>query len=101
MKLPGSGKRARLRKEWQPVLEAAVERWSALTYEQILSEIKGQECYQVECQGTQYNVEVQILENTKDYIHVAVSVDDGSLPTSFRPLSESFIVRKEATCAGG
>jgi len=49
----------------------------------------------------QYNVEVTILENTKEYVHVLIDVDDGSLPTSFRPLSESIIRRKEPALAGG
>jgi len=39
-------------------------------------------------------VEVQLLENTGTYVHVGVSVDDGSLPASLHPLSSSFIRKK-------
>jgi hypothetical protein len=39
-------------------------------------------------------VEVEILENTAQYIHVMVAVDDGSLPASLSPVARSFIVAK-------
>lgn len=52
------------------------------------------EAYQVDFDGKKYTVEVQLLENTDKYVHVGVDVDDGSLPVSFRPLSESFIREK-------
>ncbi|HXI39386.1 MAG TPA: hypothetical protein VNH83_05385 [Bryobacteraceae bacterium] len=32
-----------------------------------------------------------LLENTGRYIHVRASVDDGGLPPSIRPLTDSFI----------
>jgi hypothetical protein len=101
VKLPGWRKRANRREEWRPVLKAEIKRWSAMSCEQILVEAPDAECYQVKFQGKQYNVEVQILENTNDYIHVMVGVDDGSLPTSFRPLSESFIRQKDSLATNG
>ncbi len=52
------------------------------------------EAYQVEGDGKKYTVEVQLLENTDKYVHVAVDVDDSSIPASFRPLSSSFIREK-------
>ncbi len=94
MKLPGWQKRASRREQWRPVLEAEVKRWSAMSWVEILAEAPGADCYQVEFKGKTIQVEVQVLENTKDYIHIAVAVDDGCIPASFHPLSESFIVRK-------
>jgi hypothetical protein len=41
-----------------------------------------------------YQVEVEVLENTEKFVHVAVSVDDGTLPASIHPLSESFMCMK-------
>jgi hypothetical protein len=35
-----------------------------------------------------------MLENTDKYVHVCVDMDDGSIPASFRPLSQSFIRAK-------
>jgi hypothetical protein len=37
---------------------------------------------------------VQLLENTEQYLHVMVAVDDGSLPASISPLTHSFIRQK-------
>jgi hypothetical protein len=50
--------------------------------------------YQVEFEGKTYQVEVNLLENTASYIHPGISVDDGSLPASFKPVSLSFISHK-------
>ena len=44
-----------------------------------------------------YQIEVQLLENTADYVHVIVSADDGSFPGRFVPLSDSFLIDKHPT----
>jgi hypothetical protein len=79
------------REPWRPVLDAEVKTWSAKSCEQLIAELRDVEAYQVEAEGKKYTVEVQLLENTDKYVHVCVDVDDGSMPASFRPLSESFI----------
>ena len=38
-----------------------------------------------------YQVEVEMLENADQYIHVMVAVDDVSLPVSLWPLIRTFI----------
>jgi hypothetical protein len=101
VKLPGWRKRASRRETWCPVLEARLSDGQRLPGEDLLSKVAGNEAYQLDFEGKQYNVEVTILENTKEYVHVLIDVDDGSLPTSFHPLSESFIRRKEPAFAGG
>jgi hypothetical protein len=60
-------------------------------------ELSDIQAYQVELNGQKYTVEVQLLENTGEYVHVSVDVDDGSLPASFRPLSASFIRQKQVS----
>ncbi len=82
------------REEWKPVLEAEVKRWRAQPFEQLIAELQEERVYEIEFGGRTYQVEVEILENTDSYIRVVVSVDDGSVPASFRPLSESFIRNK-------
>jgi hypothetical protein len=82
------------RDEWRPILEAEVKRWSAKSTQQLLSDLEDEHVYQLTFDGTEYNIEVSLLENTDQYIHVLVSVDDGRLPASFRPLSDSIIRRK-------
>jgi hypothetical protein len=84
------------REEWRKVLDSEVKRWSTLSCDQLLSELPdGLEGYQIEFESKEYNVEVEILENTEQYLHVVVAVDDGSLPASISPLSHSWIRHKE------
>jgi hypothetical protein len=64
--------------------------------EELIAKVPTGDCYQIKFRGKEYNVEVQILENREDYIHVGISVDDGSLPTSLHPLSESLIQKKSS-----
>jgi len=82
------------REHWRPVLHAEVGRWSAKSCEQLIAELPDMRAYELMFEGRNYQVEMEILENTESYLHVTVSVDDGSLPKSFRPLSESFIRQK-------
>jgi hypothetical protein len=80
-------------KQWQFVLDGELKRWSEKTYEQIVAELSGECVYEVEFDDEPYQVEVSILENNEEYIHVVVSVDDGSLPASLKPLARSFVKR--------
>jgi len=83
------------RESWKPVLEAELQKWSGMPYAQIMANLPDKnECYEVEIGFKRYQVEVSLLENAEGYIHVVVSVDDGSLPASFRPVSSSFICDK-------
>jgi hypothetical protein len=82
------------RQQWRPVLDAEVKRWSAKSCEQLIAELPDEQVYEVNFEGRTHQVEVQILENTEKHLHVIVSVDDGSLPASLFPLSESFIRQK-------
>ncbi len=84
--------RIRARREsWRPVLEMEIQKWSAKSYEELVSDLKGEPCYERRIGGETFQIEVTILENNTSYIHVGVSVDDGSLPASLRPMASSFI----------
>lgn len=83
------------REEWRKVLDSQVERWSAMSCSQLVSELHDLQTYEVEFDSKKYQVEVELLENTEQYLHVMVAVDDGSLPASIRPLTDSFIRPKE------
>jgi len=84
------------REEWRKVLDSEVKRWSAMSCDQLVSELPdGLEAYQIEFKSKQHNVEVEILENTDKYLHIVVAVDDGSLPASISPLCHSWIRHKE------
>jgi len=62
-----------------------VKRWSAVYCAQLVFELR-------EVQASE--VEVELLEDTAQYVHVMVAVDDGSLPASISPLTHSFICQK-------
>ena len=87
------------REEWRKVLASEIERWSGKSFEQLISELRELQAYEVELDGREYQVEVEILENTADYLHVAVAVDDGSLPASIVPVTDSFICQKSGIIA--
>ena len=82
------------RDDWRKVLDSEVQRWSALSSEQLVAELRELQAYEVEFDSKKYQVEVDLLENTATYLNVAVAVDDGSLPASIRPETRSFICRK-------
>ncbi len=82
------------REQWRSVLHAEAKLWNAKTYSQLVSELKEEQVYEVQHEGNPYQVEVEILENTNAYLHYVISVDDGSIPASFQPMSESFICEK-------
>ena len=82
------------REQWRPVLDAELKRWSAKSSDQLIAELADVQAYEIEFENKNYQVEVEILENTEKYVHVMVAVDDGSLPGAMRPLGESFIREK-------
>jgi hypothetical protein len=82
------------REDLWPYLEAEVTRWSAKSYESLREQlIQGHE----ECEaGAAYHLEVQLLENRADYVHVMVAVCSESAKWScFHPLSTSFLVYRD------
>jgi hypothetical protein len=83
------------RREQWPVLEIEVRKWSGKSSYELVAAPLEVRAYEVEFDGKRYQVEAQLLENTDQYVHVGVDVDDGSLPASFRPLSDSFIREKQ------
>lgn len=82
------------REQLRPVLDAELKRWEAKSIEQLLAELDEVQAYDTEFENKKYQVEVQIVENTEKYVHVMVSVDDGTLLASLSPLTSSFIQEK-------
>ena len=76
------------------MLESAVQRWSAMSCDQLVSELRELQAYAVELDSKKYQVEVELLENADKYVHVMVAVDDGNLPTSISPVTRTFISPK-------
>ena len=83
------------RERWQAVLDAEITRWSAKSYEELRTELSESKIYDVEFDSRQHQVEIEILEDMPDYLHVSIAVDDGTLPASLRPATGSFIRRRK------
>lgn len=64
---------------------------------QLISELADVRAYEVEFESKKYQVEVELLENTDEYVHVMVAVDDGSLPASISPLTHDFVRKKDGS----
>ena len=65
-----------------------------MSWERLVFELRDLQTYEVERDSKTYQVEVELIENTERYVHVMVAVDDGSLPASLFPLTETFIREK-------
>jgi predicted metal-dependent hydrolase len=65
-----------------------------MPYGQLVSALRDQQVYEVELDAEKYQVEIEILEDTEQYVHVMVAVDDGSLPVSALPVTHGSIRNK-------
>jgi hypothetical protein len=80
------------RERWEAVLNAEFKRWSEKSCEDLRSELATPPAvYTVELDSVIHQVEVDLLEDTLAYVHVIISVDDGSLPQSVFPSTRDFI----------
>jgi hypothetical protein len=82
---------------WREVLEAEVQRWSALSAAELLAKLGDIQVYEVTLDGKPHQVEVELLQDTPEHVQVMVAVDDGSLPQSIVPVTEIFIRSKRST----
>ena len=84
------------REQMREVLDDQMKLWSAKTSGSLISELRESQNYWVDANSVTYQVEVDLLENTEEYVHVGIAVDDCRLLSSLFPVSDSFIVRKVA-----
>jgi hypothetical protein len=76
------------------LLNQEVDRWAAKPFDTLATELKESVDYEVEFEGSQCQVEVMLLES-REYLNVCVSVDDGSLLRATFPLNHNFIVHRD------
>lgn len=81
------------REHCRKVLDAELLRWSGRLWDQIVADLRDSRAYGAVFELKLYEVEVQILEDTDEHVHVMLSVDDGNLAGSILPLSCTFISR--------
>lgn len=86
----------RNREQMRKVLESQRKIWSAKPFEQLVAELKETQNYEVEADSVVYQVEVEIFEKSEESVRVEIGIDDGHLPSSIFPLSDSFMVRRDA-----
>lgn len=69
-------------------LHREVDQWAAKTYEELRQELTDVVAYDTgPCQ-----IEVMLLEDTGEYVHVSLSADDRTLRRGIHPLTHSFLV---------
>ena len=49
------------REEWRKVLDSEVQRWSAMSYDQLVLELCTVQAYEVELESKKYQVEIELL----------------------------------------
>jgi len=76
-------------------LELQIDRWCAKSPEELVETLKWPVGYEQGSGDEWRQFEVQLLENTDDYVHVGIAVDNGSEELSRCPLTTSFIVHRD------
>ena len=65
-----------------------------MTTEQLLDKLREPQAYELLHDSKRYQFEVRLIENTVEYVHIVIAIDDGTLPASLLPLTQSFIRQK-------
>ncbi len=77
------------------LLDAETAVWSQKTFTELVEELADVAASQ-RGQGADFHqFEAEAIEVTPDYIHVLLSVDDGSLWRAYSPLTRGFIVHRD------
>ena len=79
----------------QSLLDAEVDAWAKKPYATLIEELPDVVAYERGDGADAHQFEVQMLEHEPDYVHVCISIDDGSFRWSFAPLTRSFIVHRD------
>jgi hypothetical protein len=83
------------RDEWQAILDSEVKRWTSMSCDEVLSELRVRGVYEITDGSKHYQVEAELLVDSPDYIQVLIAVDDGTLPESLHPASQGFICARK------
>lgn len=84
-------------KEWLKwIADGIAQELSDVTYEEWLAR-PSRDTQERTFEGTEVQVEIDRIEKTPTYVHIAVRVDDGRAPFCYSPVSTSFIVNRDVT----
>ena len=81
--------------ELHRLLDAEVDELSRRSYARLVDDLSDVLAYERGSGAGHHQFEVQMIEHEPGYVHVAVSVDDGSFLRSIAPLTRSFIVHRD------
>jgi len=81
--------------ELQRLLDAEVDQLSRRSYARLVDDLPEVLAYERGGGASYHQFEVQMIEHQPDYVHVVVSIDDGSFLRSISPMTRSFIVRRD------
>ncbi|NNE23262.1 MAG: hypothetical protein HKN11_11700 [Rhizobiales bacterium] len=83
------------KKRLQDLLDAETNGWSRKSIDSLVKELTDVVSYGRGSEDDFHQFEVQMIEQEPDYVHVIVSIDDGSFLKSFAPLTRGFIVHRD------
>ena len=75
------------------VLQEEAQRWASKSYDELITQ--PDTIYTVRRGDVEYQVDVQVIERKPDYVHVMVSVLDGTLRTFILPPTKTIIVHAD------
>jgi hypothetical protein len=79
----------------QSLLDREIEEWSSKSFTKLIEELADVVAYPRGGKSDFHQFEVQMIEKEPEYLHVLVSIDDGSLRRSFSPLTRGFIIYRD------
>jgi hypothetical protein len=80
--------------ELRRLLDAEVDELSRRSYARLVDDLPDVVAYERGGGASYHQFVVQMIEQS-DYVHVVVSIDDGSFLRSFAPITRSFIVHRD------
>ena len=79
----------------QSLLDREIEEWSSKSFSKLIEELADVVTFQRGGKPDFHQFEVQMIEQEPEYLHILVSVDDGSFRKFFAPLTRGFIVHRD------
>ncbi len=83
------------KKRLQDLLDAETNNWSKKSFDSLATELSDVVAYGRGSGAGFHQFEIQAIEREPDYVHVIVSIDDGSFMKFFAPLTRGFIVHRD------
>lgn len=82
------------KEDLERVLSLEIDAWAVKPYEE-LTQMRKPHCYSTDVNGTTFNVEIQVLHVTSDYVQLSIAVDDGSGRWSTCPVAKSMLTYRD------